>query len=175
MWPNYCAIQQGYLMSGYLAASPETSRMSMPGSLSRTNSARTGSKARGLISGSDASPSCRHISETQDTCPPPPPSPSHVTAKDRSSPPGPGRVLWTAGRPEPSAERAASCPHRCGTPASSALGLGHTPPPSATGPPPADAAVHTQHSGRASVVDVREKDFFKASHRFHLVCCLFRS
>lgn len=52
-------------MSGYLAASPETSRMSMPGSLSRTKSARTGNKARGLISGSEPSPSYRHISETR--------------------------------------------------------------------------------------------------------------
>lgn len=57
-------------MSGYLAASPETSRMSMPGSLSRTNSARTGSRASGLISGSEPSPSCRHISDTQVQCSP---------------------------------------------------------------------------------------------------------
>lgn len=59
---------KGHLMSGYLAASPETSRMSMPGSLSRTNSARTGSRASGLISGSEPSPSCRHISDTHDPC-----------------------------------------------------------------------------------------------------------
>lgn len=49
-------------MSGYLAASPETSRVSMPGSFSRMKSARTGSRAKGFISGTDPSPSYRHVS-----------------------------------------------------------------------------------------------------------------
>ena len=56
------------------------------------------------------------------------------------SSPGRGRALWTAGHPEPSAGRAAAAPHHCDTPASSASEPGCTQPPSATGPPPADAA-----------------------------------
>lgn len=44
-------------MSGYLFASPDTSRVSMLGSLSRMKSARTGSKASGFTSGTDPSPS----------------------------------------------------------------------------------------------------------------------
>ena len=54
-----------YLMSGYLAASPETSRVSMPGSFSLMKSARTGSNAKGFTSGTDPSPSCRHMSLIQ--------------------------------------------------------------------------------------------------------------
>lgn len=50
-----------YLMSGYLAASPDTSRASMPGSLSWMKSARTGSKAKGFTSGTDPSPSFNDI------------------------------------------------------------------------------------------------------------------
>lgn len=49
-------------MSGYLAASPDTSRVSIPGSLSRMKSARTGSRAKGFTSGTDPSPS---YNETQ--------------------------------------------------------------------------------------------------------------
>lgn len=63
-----------------------------------------------------------------------------MTERFRSFSPGHGRFLWTAGRLEPSAGRAASSPQRCDTPASSASEHGRTPPPSATGPPPADAA-----------------------------------
>lgn len=49
---------KGYPMSGYLAASPETSRVSMLGSLRQMKSARTGSKAKGFTSGTDTSLSC---------------------------------------------------------------------------------------------------------------------
>lgn len=55
-------LRGDHLMSGYLAASPDTSRVSMPGSLSRMKSARTGSRAKGFTSGTDPSPSCK---ETQ--------------------------------------------------------------------------------------------------------------
>lgn len=57
-------LRADYLMSGYLAASPDTSRMSMPGSLSRMKSARTVSRAKGFTSGTDPSPSYKETSVT---------------------------------------------------------------------------------------------------------------
>ncbi len=54
-------MRSDYLMSGYLAASPETSSVSMPGSFNRMKSARTGSKAKGFTSGTDPSPSYRQL------------------------------------------------------------------------------------------------------------------
>ena len=50
-------VRSDYLMSGYLAASPDTSRVSMLGSLSRMKSVRMGSRAKGFTSGTDPSPS----------------------------------------------------------------------------------------------------------------------
>lgn len=51
--------QEDYLMSGYLDARPDTSRVSMPGSLRRMKSARTGSKARGFASSTGPSSSLK--------------------------------------------------------------------------------------------------------------------
>lgn len=53
-------MRSDHLMSGYFAASLDTSRVSMLVSLSRIKSARMGNRPRGFTSATDTSPSYKH-------------------------------------------------------------------------------------------------------------------